>query len=50
VGLGVDDIGDNTVISENKTRGSMFVSRKSEHNKSRSCFQVITCFAIQENQ
>jgi hypothetical protein len=38
------------VISENKSRGSRFVARKSRQDQSRSCFKVVTCFAIEENE
>jgi len=49
-GLGVGDIGNTNVISENRTRGSRFVLRKSRRDRSRSCFNIVTCFAIQENK
>ena len=49
-GSDVGDIGNSNMVSEHWVRGSMFVSRKSRQDRSRSCFKVITCFAIQENE
>jgi len=48
--LGIGDIGNKNVISENKTRGLMFVSRESRQDKIRSYLKVVTCFGIQENE
>jgi hypothetical protein len=47
-GSGFGDPGNSNVISENRTQGSRFVSRGSRQDKSRSCFKVVTCFAIHE--
>jgi hypothetical protein len=37
-------------MSKNRAKGSIFVSRNSRQVRSRTCFKVITCFAIQQNE
>ena len=46
----VGDIGNEHVISETRQRSRSSYLEESKQEKDQSCFKVITCFAIQQNE